>query len=371
MEQFLAQYTERSALDALDDEADRHRRVRPETHPPVSVVTGGCGFVGKHLVNLLLLRGHQVRVIDIDGREPLPEQVELVQASVLDSAATNEIVADADFVFHLAANPNLWAADKQAFEEVNLNGTRSVLDAAHRAKCARIVYTSTESILVGHKRGRQIIDETVELATGDVPGAYCRSKLLAERYARQLARQGAPVVIVNPTLPVGPGDHRLTPPSQMLLDFLNGIHPGFLNFHMNMIDVRAVALGHWLAAARGRVGERYILGGNNLTLAELLVRLNRMTGLSMPKVSIPYPIALAFATVCELVADCFTRRAPRASTAGVRLARASVPFSSDKAERELGLPRVPLEGTLNDAIAWFDEQGLLQRQAHLQRATSV
>jgi dihydroflavonol-4-reductase len=196
----------------------------------------------------------------------------------------------------------------------------------------------------------------------DLPGQYCRSKFLAEQAALMAARRGLPVVIVNPTLPVGPGDWGLTPPTEMLLLFLNGQTPAFLDGPLNFVDVRDAALGHLLAAEKGRVGERYILGGKNLKISQLLDLLHELTGLSMPRVRVPYGAALVIAAVSEFLADRITHRPPRAPLAGVRLMRRSMAFDSSKAKAGLGLPETPLHISLADAIEWFREQGYLHRE---------
>src|SRR5262245_10022602 len=194
-----------------------------------NLVTGGSGFIGRHLVEQLIARGERVRVLDLRPLEPAPAGVEQVTGSITDPAAVARAVAGCERVFHLAANPNLWAADPKTFDAVNHQGTRRVLEAAQKAGVQRFVYASTESILKSYRAPkssvRALIDETVVLSLDDMPGPYCRSKFLAEQAAREAARGGLPLVIVNPTMPIGPGDHLLTPPSKMILGFLNGETP--------------------------------------------------------------------------------------------------------------------------------------------------
>jgi dihydroflavonol-4-reductase len=207
----------------------------------------------------------------------------------------------------------------------------------------------------------------VQLTLDDMPGPYCRSKFLAEEAAREAASGGLPVVIVNPTMPVGPGDHLLTPPSRMILGFLNGETPAYLDCEFNIVDARDVAAGQILAAEKGRVGERYILGNINLGLGELLDKLHRMTGLSMPRMRVPYALALASAVVSEGMAA-VTHRPPMAPLTGVRLARTSMAFDSSKARSELGWSCRPLEQSLRDAIDWMSGRGLLRRPLALAMA---
>jgi hopanoid-associated sugar epimerase len=325
----------------------------------LSLVTGGGGFVGRHLVHLLRERGERVRVLDLAGAPGLPPDVEIVTGSILDAGKLRQAMTGAGRVYHLAANPNLWARDPETFMETNYRGTQAVLAAAAAANPERIVHTSTESILKSYRRPiPDTLDETVSWTVDDMPGPYCRSKFLAEQAAMAAARDGMPVVIVNPTLPIGPGDTHLTPPTRMLLDFLSGKAPAYLDCVFNLVDVRTVALGHILAADKGRIGERYILGGWNIAVPDLLQLLRKLSGRRMPRLRIPYWLAWTTAAVSESVSY-VTKRPPIAPLTGVRLARTPMRFDSSKAVRELGLPVTPLEASLADALAWFVEQRLL------------
>lgn len=327
-----------------------------------SLVTGGQGFIGRRLVHLLKGRGERVRVLDIAPPGGVGG-VNYIQDTILDRAAVRRAMRGVDRVYHLAAKPELWTPDKRDFYRVNHLGSRIVLDEAGRAGVSRIVYTSTESILRGvrRQRGRRLLDETVAAGLDDMPGPYCRSKFLGEQEARAAARRGLPVVIVNPTLPVGPGDTRLTPPTRMILGFLNGTLPAYLDCELNLVDVRDAALGHVLAAERGRVGERYILGGENLPVSQLLDLLAGLTGLRMARLRVPYAVAFVTGLVSEAVADFVTRRPPAAPLTGVRLARLPSVFDCSKAVRELGFPRRRIRDSLADAIVWLERQGLLTR----------
>lgn len=332
----------------------------------LSLVTGGSGFIGRHLVRLLLERGERVRVFDLrpaPGPKAQSEAaVEFHQGDITDRGAVARAMTGAGRVYHLAANPNLWTRDKRSFERVNLQGTLNVLAAAEAQRPKRLVYTSTESILAGLRgaSGGGMIDEGIELDIDDMPGPYCRSKFLAERAALAAAGRGLPVVVVNPTLPIGPGDRLLTPPTQMLLNLLNGRTPAYLNTAFNMIDVRDAALGHLLAAERGEVGRRYILGGENLTMSGLLDLLGELSSRPMPRLRIPYWLAYAYSAVDEFLADRVTHRPPRAPLTGVRLARQAMHFDNSRALSELGLQPRPLRRALADAIAWYDRHGLLR-----------
>ncbi len=336
-----------------------------------AVVTGGAGFIGRHLVRLLLSRGYRVRVVDLQEPENLDERVEYFQGSIVDHTLLQTVMKGANLVFHLAANPNLWATDKDEFHQVNFMGTRAVLEAARQAGVQRIVHTSTESILKGQQEDTgSPVNEGVMRTIEDMPGPYCRSKFLAEQEALTAARGGLPVVIVNPTLPIGPGDFLITPPTKMLLDFVNGENPAYLDFEMNMIDVRDAALGHLLAAEHGRVGERYILGGENLRLSHVLKILHDLTGLKMPRLRIPYFLALSVAAVSEMIADTITHRPPKASLTGVRVAGASMVFDCSKAVNELGLPQSSVRQAIADGLFFLCKQGKVRQEGLYTRLES-
>ena len=337
----------------------------------LNLVTGGSGFIGRHLVDALIARGERVRVLDLRPIAAPAEGVELAVGSITDAAHVARATQGCDRVFHLAANPNLWAPDPKTFDQVNHQGTRRMLEAAQKARVERFVYTSTESILKSYRAPktseRALIDESVVQTLDDMPGPYCRSKFLAEEAAREAARSGLPVVIVNPTMPIGPGDGLLTPPSKMILGFLNGETPAYLDCEFNLVDARDVAQGQMLAAEKGRVGERYILGNVNLTLGALLAELHRLTSLKMPTARVPYALALVSALVSEGIAN-IIKKPPMAPLTGVRLARTSMAFDCSKARNELGWNCRTLEASLTDTIRWMSGQGLLRRPVALSLA---
>jgi dihydroflavonol-4-reductase len=334
-------------------------------------VTGGCGFIGRHLTTLLAQRGYDVRVLDLQEWPDAPAGVEVRKGSILDRATMARAVEGVQTVFHLAANPNLWAPDPRTFHEVNYEGTCRVLEASAKAGVERIVYTSTESILKNvHARNGEsaaLIDESVDLAIDDVWGAYCRSKYLAEREALGAAKTGLPVVIVNPTMPVGPGDGLITPPTRMLIGFLNGRTPAYLDCEFNLVDARDAANGHLLAAERGRIGERYILGGENLALGHVLDLLREMTGLPIARTRVPYALAYVAGWISEGLSR-LTKHPPIAPLTGVVLARSSMAFDSRKARRELGWHTRPLRQSLQDAVIDLQTRGLLRRDLRPQLA---
>ena len=257
-------------------------------------------------------------------------------------------------VYHLAANPNLWTQQRGAFAQVNFHGTVNVLDAALRAGVRRVLHTSTESILtLARQTGAIGRDQIVRL--DDVVGPYCRSKLLAERHAFDLARQGAPVVVVNPTLPVGPGDWGRSPPTQMMLDFCRGKRHEFVDAELNLIDVRDVAEGMVLAMRHGIPGRRYLLGHENLSIRKVFGLLAELTGLPAPHRRVPYAVALAAAYISEWLADVATHRVPAATVTGVKLTRRTMHFDAAPSLAELGLRPRPVETSLREAVAWFRE----------------
>lgn len=325
-----------------------------------SLVTGGGGFIGLHLVRQLLERGETVKVLETADIS-LPSEVEVIRGSVNDAKTVRHALKDVQRCYHLAANPDLWARDKRVFQQINYEGTCTVLSEAARADLEVIVYTSTESILTGKHQNNRPIDSSVIRKLNEMPGPYCRSKFLAEQAAFKAAKDGLPVVIVSPTLPIGPGDRRITPPTQMILNFLNHKIPAYLDCRFNMVDVRDVAHGHILAAERGRPGERYILGNENLTLGDFLLLIEEITGLAMPKLRIPHWVAMMVGACSEFVADYITHKPPKAPLTGVRLAKRSMFFESDKAINELGFRQSPLRQALADQIAWLIEEGHVLR----------
>jgi dihydroflavonol-4-reductase len=331
------------------------------------LVTGGLGFIGQYVVNLLRERGDSVRILDLATPDERLDCVEYVTGNITDRSTVQHAMQGVQYVFHLAANAGLWSPRKSEFVTINQTGTRNVMEAAMQAGVERVVHCSTESILksVRRKSGARttddLTDESIHLTLEDMAGAYCRGKFVAEQEAFAAAKKGLPVVIVNPTVPIGPGDRRITPPTRMMLGFLNGQYPAYLNSTLNIIDARDVALGHLLAAEKGTPGERYILGHVNLQLGELLVLLEDLTGLTMPKRKIPYWLALTVSMGQELIADTLTKTPPSAPLTGVKLARSPMLFSNTKAQTELGLTFRPLQESLKDAIQDYQIRGLLTR----------
>jgi len=319
----------------------------------ITLVTGGSGFIGSHLVAALVERGERVRILDLDAPSlPVPG-VDVVRGSVLDPRAVDRAFQGVGCVFHLAAIADLWQPDRAAFARVNQGGTRAVLQAAAKAGVRRFVHCSTGATLVG-RTGPSPVDEHTDPGIGGMMGPYCRSKYRAEKDALAAAAEGLPVVVVNPTAPLGPGDRRPTPPTAMVRLFLDGGPRFVLDCLLNMADVRDVARGMVLAADRGRVGERYILSGTDIPLQDLGARIDALAGRPPRwRASIPGGVALAAAHVDEWISDHLTHRPPRASLTGVRLALAARGVDCGKAVRELGYRFRPFDETLADAVAWL------------------
>jgi dihydroflavonol-4-reductase len=315
------------------------------------LVTGASGFVGGHVARLLVERGCPVRILvrpasDLRGIADLA--VEKVTGDLREVASLEPAIAGCDAVYHVAADYRLWAPDPQELYRSNVNGTRNLLDAARRAGVRRIVYTSTVGC-IGVPG-----DEDTPVSLADMTGHYKRSKFLAELAALEYARAGLPVIIVNPTAPVGDRDIKPTPTGRMILDFLLGRMPAYVDTGLNLVDVRDVALGHLLAAERGRTGQRYILGARNMTLGEILETLARLSGRPAPRARIPYAAAWLYGAASTAAAR-VTGREPRASLEAVRMSRKKMWVRTDKAERELGFQPGPVEPALSRAIQWFRE----------------
>jgi dihydroflavonol-4-reductase len=331
----------------------------------ITLVSGGAGFIGSHLVRLLAERGEHVRVLERPGAsvDHLPlDRIEVVRSDIRNRSEVERAVRGCEAVYHLAANPNLWVQRRGLFRQVNYQGAVHVLDAALAAGVRRILHTSTESILTCARQTTPIAEEQ-RVTLADAIGPYCRSKYLAERHALHLARAGAPIVVVNPTLPVGPGDRGRSPPTQMILDFCRGQRREYLDAELNLIDVRDVADGMARALERGRPGRRYLLGHENLSIRAVFALLARLTGRPEPRWRVPYGLALSAAYVSEWLADVFTHRCPAATVTGVKLTRRRMHFDARRSLDELGLHPRPVATSLADAVAWFRAMGWLPTEA--------
>ena len=331
-------------------------------------VTGASGFIGANLVHELVARGHRVKVLlrrGADERGLAGAPIERVSGGLEDRAALQRGLAGCDWCFHMAASYQLWLRDYAPMYAANVDGTRNVIEAAQAAGCSRIVYTSTVGCIGLPKlvAGRIVpTDEDTPVSEAQMSNHYKRSKWQAEVVARELAAAGAPVVIVNPSAPVGPRDVKPTPTGQIIVDFLNLKLPAFLDTGLNWVHVRDVAVGHILAAEKGRVGERYILGNavGNWTMEETLAELARIAMVPAPKMKVPYWVALAAAHVNEAV-SVVTGNPPKAPLAGVRMAKYKMWFNPAKAIRELGLPQTPPQQAFTDAVTWFRAKGFVTK----------
>ena len=316
-----------------------------------TLVTGGNGFIGQYLVAALLGRGRRVRVVDLRPAADAPPGAQYIEGSVLDPQLVHEALDDVGEVYHLAALPGMWMPDKDHFHAVNCRGTEIVIAAARERGVARFLYCSTESILFGPSTTPSVITEEVRTTPEEMPGAYTHSKLLAEQHALQAAASGFPVVIASPTMPIGAHHGRLTPPTAMLRHFVNRRIQLYLDFVMNLVDVRDVAAGLLLAMERGQVGHRYILGGEDVSLKRLLDIVAAISGRRAWRIAVPAGFAQMTAAIMEFMADHVTHRPPAATVEGVRIASRSKPLSIEKSRCELGYAPRPVEPALREAIA--------------------
>ena len=308
------------------------------------------------MARALVRQGADVRVLlrgssNTQAIDDLLDCVEIVRGDLTDAASLRTAAAGCRQVYHVAADYRFWSRDPESMYKSNVGGTENLLDAAADAGVERIVYTSTVGCM-GWPADGSPTNEDYPVSLDDMTGHYKRSKFLAERVALDRAKKGVPVVIVNPTAPVGERDVKPTPTGKTILDFLRGKMPAYIDTGLNVVDVHAVAEGHLLAAERGRIGERYLLGDRNMELREILETLARITGRPAPKVRIPYAVAYAFAAVDTAIAG-ITGKEPRAPLEAVKLARHKMFIDSDKARRELGYQSGNAEDALARAVEWF------------------
>lgn len=326
-------------------------------------ITGATGFVGGHVARAYAARGASLRLLtrstsNLAGLEGV--DAETVIGDLRQPEALRSALAGCDALVHVAADYRLWVPDPAPMYEANVNGTRELLRLAQEVGVGRVVYTSSVATM-GFQQDGTIVDEMSPVSLGEMIGHYKRSKFLAEQEAIAAARAGQHVMILNPTTPIGPGDAKPTPTGRILVDFLNRKFPAYVDTGLNLVDVDEVARMHVVALERGTPGERYILGGENLTLKQILDRLSTMTGLPSPTIKVPHAVAMAFAFFDENFTGKLRGKEPRATVEAVRMGRKKMFASSAKAERDLGFQVLPVYAALRRAVDWFLANGYAPR----------
>ena len=322
-------------------------------------VTGATGFVGSHVARVLAEQGADLWLLVRSSSDPRNIEgltADRVVGDLRDPASIEKAMAGCDVVFHVAADYRLWVREPEQMYRANVEGTRAILEAARKNRVQRVVYTSSVATMGFTTNGRTA-DENSPVSLDNMIGHYKRSKFMAEQLALDAGRSGMDVVVVNPSTPVGEQDIKPTPTGRIVVDFLKKKFPAYVDTGLNLVDVTECALGHVAALEKGRSGERYILGGENLTLKQILDKLAAITGLPSPKIRVPYVVALATGVVDEVVTGRILGREPRATIDAVRMGRKKMFVSSAKAERELGWKTVPVDDALRRAAGWFQAHG--------------
>jgi dihydroflavonol-4-reductase len=326
------------------------------------LVTGATGFVGSHVAQLLAAQGADLRLL-VRASSNTANIAELkgerIAGDLRDVDSLKKAVQDCEFVFHVAADYRLWVRDPEEMYRSNVEGTRAIIRAAQAAGVRRVIYTSSVATM-GFTRTGQIVDENSPVSLGDMVGHYKRSKFLAEQLALEAGKNGANVVVVNPTTPVGERDIKPTPTGRIIVDFLKRKFPAYVETGLNLADVAEVARGHLLAMEKAVPGERYILGGEDLTLKQILDKLAALTNLPAPTMRVPHLVALGFAAFDQFFTGTILRKEPRATIDAVRMGRKKMFASSGKAERVLGYKILPVEDALRRAINWFSAHGYVE-----------
>jgi dihydroflavonol-4-reductase len=322
-------------------------------------VTGATGFLGSHVARVLGEQGADLRLLvrstsNLRNLEGI--KAETATGDLRDSSSLEKGMSGCDTVFHVAADYRLWVRDPAEMYRSNVDGTKAILDAARKHGVRRVVYTSSVAT-VGFTGNGHPADEDSPVSLADMIGPYKRSKFMAEQLAMEAGGSGMHVVVVNPTTPVGEQDVKPTPTGRIVVDFLKRRFPAYVETGLNLVDVRECAVGHVVALEKGRPGERYILGGENLTLKQILDKLGEISGLPSPKVKLPYVFAFATGIVDEAITGRLLHREPRATVDSVRMGKKKMFASCAKAERELGWKIVPVEGALRRAVQWFQANG--------------
>jgi len=322
-------------------------------------VTGATGFLGSHVARVLSQQGADLRLLvrptsNLKNLEGL--KAETATGDLRDAASLERAMSGCDTVFNVAADYRLWVRDPPEMYKSNVDGTRAILDAARKAGVKRIVHTSSVATMGFNSKGHPA-DEDSPVSLADMIGHYKRSKFMSEQIALEAGCNGMHVVTVNPTTPIGERDVKPTPTGRIVVDFLKRKFPAYVETGLNLVDVRECALGHIAALEKGKPGERYILGGENLTLKQILDKLGGITGLPSPKIKLPYFFAFATGVVDEAITGRLMKKEPRATVDTVRMGRKKMFASSGKAERELGWKIVPVDSALQRAVEWFRSNG--------------
>lgn len=326
-----------------------------------TLVTGSTGFLGSAVLRELLSDGREVKVLvrkgtntaNIDGLD-----VEIAYGDLRDLESLRSALKDCNILYHIAAYYSLWNHDRKIIYEINVDGTRKVLQAAQEKGLEKIVYTSTVGC-IGLNKDLTPATERTFFNKNTLSNDYKKSKYQAEQVVLEFVRSGLPVVIVNPSTPVGPRDIKPTPTGKIILDFLNRKMPAYLHTGLNLIDVKDCARGHILAEKKGVFGERYILGNQNMSLLDILTTLEKITGLRAPRVKMPFWVAFGAGLVCEIISNHVTRKPPMVPLAGVKMAKYFMYFDSSKAVKELGLAQNPVEKALRQSVDWFKNNNYL------------
>ena len=323
-------------------------------------LTGATGFVGSHVARVFEERGAHLRLLARSTSNLASIQgltnVDVIRGDLTQPDSLRSALEGCDALVHVAADYRLWVPDPAAMYQANVEGTRTLLALARELRVQKVVYTSSVATM-GFQYDGTIVDEDTPVALADMIGHYKRSKFLAEQLAIEAARAGQHVIILNPTTPIGAADRKPTPTGRIVVDFLNRNFPAYVDTGLNLVDVEEVARMHAVALDRGRPGERYILGGENLTLKQILDRMSAITGLPSPRHKVPHAVAMAFAFFDETITGRLRGREPRATVEAVRMGRKMMFANSARAERELGFRVTPVYAALRAAINWFVQNG--------------
>ena len=330
-------------------------------------ITGATGFVGSHVARALAAQGADLRLLvrstsRLDNIADL--RAETVTGDLRNPESLKKVMAGCEFVFHVAADYRLWVRDPEQMYLSNVEGTRAIIQAAQESGVRRVIYTSSVATM-GFTRDGHIAGEDSPVSLKDMVGHYKRSKFMAEQIALEAGNNGANVVVVNPTTPIGEYDIKPTPTGRIVVDFLKRKFPAYVDTGLNLADVKEVARGHLLAMEKARPGQRYILGGENLTLKQILDRLSALTGLPAPTMKVPHAVAMGFAVFDQFFTGMIMGKEPRATIDAVKMGRKKMFASSAKAERELGYKVLPIEDALRRAIDWFQSHGYVETAAQV------